>query len=323
MAAEANVVVAKDGSGKYDSIAKAVAEVPEKNTERFVVYIKAGVYNERVDIPKGANNVTLIGEGPTNTVITNNVSVELTQPKPTTFDTATVAVNANNFICKEIGIENTAGPEGHQAVALRVSGDNAAFHNCHFLGYQDTLYSHKGRQFYRDCLITGTIDFIFGDARAVYQNCTLKVRKPMENQSNIFIAQGRKSEESTGGFVFHNCTFSAEEDYLPVKDTNKTYLNRPWKDFATVVILQCQIDDVIQPEAYIPMNGEQGLATSYYVEFGNRGPGANTEGRAKWPGIKQVDENEAKKFTPGVFLESETWISSTGIPCTPDMISGI
>ncbi|GMI95827.1 Pectin Methylesterase 58 [Hibiscus trionum] len=323
MATEANVVVAKDGSGKYDSIAKAVAEVQKGNTERFVIHIKEGVYDERVDIPKGSDHITFVGDGPTKTVLTGDVSVEKTQPKPTTFDTATLSVNANNFIAKNIGIENTAGPEGHQAVALRASGDMGAFFNCHFNGYQDTLYAHRGRQYYRDCVITGTIDFVFGDASAVFQSCHLIVRKPMENQSCIFIAQGRKDEESKGGFVFQNCTFSGDNDYYPVMNKNKTYLNRPWKDFATVIIMQSQIDDIVQPEGYIPMNGDHGLATSYYVEYGNRGPGSNTEGRVKWPGIKQIDETEIKKFTPGVFIESETWIPSTGIPCVHDMIPGI
>ncbi|GMI95829.1 hypothetical protein like AT5G27870 [Hibiscus trionum] len=318
-----NVVVAKDGSGKYDSIAKALADVPKGNTQRFVIHIKAGVYNERVNIPFDVNHVMLIGDGPTKTVISASVSVKKTQPKPTTFDTATVSADGMHFIAKDIGFENSVGPEGHQAVACRASGDMSAFYNCHFNGYQDTLYAHKGRQFYRDCVITGTIDFVFGDARAVYQNCQLIVRKPLENQNCIIIAQGKTTVESAGGFVFQNCTFSGDEDYHPVKDTSKSYLSRPWRNFATVIIMQSQIDDIIQPEGYIPMDGEKGLATSYYVEYGNRGPGSNTEGRVKWPGIKKIDANEIKKFTPGVFLESQTWVPNTGIPCITNMIPGI
>ncbi|GMI72136.1 hypothetical protein like AT5G27870 [Hibiscus trionum] len=317
------MVVAKDGSGKYDSIAKAVAEIPRKNAKRVVIHIKEGVYTERIDIPRSMTHVMLIGDGPTKTIITNSVSVNKTKPKPTTFHTATVSATGMNFIAKDIGFENSIGPDGHQAVALRASGDMAAFYNCHFNGYQDTLYAHAGRQFYRDCTITGTIDFIFGDARAVFQNCLLLVRKPMENQNCICIAQGRQLPESKGGYVLQNCTFSGDKDYLPLKDKNLSYLNRPWRAYATVIIMQSQIDDIIQPLGYVPMNGDKGLETSFYVEFENRGPGSKTDGRAKWGGIKKLDLAAIKQFTPRIYLESETWIPQIGIPIIPDMVTGV
>ncbi|KAK8507128.1 hypothetical protein V6N13_069918 [Hibiscus sabdariffa] len=316
-----NVVVAKDGSGKYDSIVKALAEVPKKNTQRFVIHVKAGVYNEKVEIPKGADHVMLVGDGPTKTVITNNLSV--VKHKLTTFHTATVAVDAKNFIAKDIGFENTAGIENEQAVALRASGDQGVYFNCHFNGFQDTLYPQKEMQFFRDCVITGTIDFIFGDSRAVFQNCHMIVRKPSPNQSCMVVAQGKQYEKSRGGFVLHNCIISGDKDYIPVKNINKAYLNRPWKYLATVIIIQTQIDDIIQPEGYVPMHVGMGESTSYFVEFGNRGPGSKTDGRVKWAGIKQVDLNTAKTFTPGPFLQSSTWIPNTGVPCTPDWIPGL
>ncbi|KAE8667943.1 condensin-2 complex subunit H2-like [Hibiscus syriacus] len=292
-----NVVVAKDGSGKYDSIVKALAEVPKKNTQRFIIHVKAGVYKEQVHIIKEAEHVMLIGDGPTKTVITNDICV--IRSKLRTFFTATVAVDAKHFIAKDIGFENTAGYEGEQAVALRSTGDLGVFYNCHFNGYQDTLYAHKEMQFFRDCVITGTIDFIFGDSRAVFQNCQIIVRKPGPKQNCIVLAQGKMFHNSTGGFVLHNCTISGDKDYIPVKDTNKAYLNRPWKILATAIIIQTQIDDIIAPEGYIPMLPGKGETTSYFVEFGNRGPGAKTDGRVKWSGIKKVDLNTAKTFTPG------------------------
>ncbi|KAK8511290.1 hypothetical protein V6N13_013707 [Hibiscus sabdariffa] len=317
------MVVAKDGSEKYKTVGEAVAEIPKKNTKRVVIHIKAGVYTERIDIPKGMTKVMFIGDGPTKTIITESVSVDKTKPKPTTFHTQTVAATGISFIAKDIGFENSIGPEGHQAVALRASGDMQAFYNCHFNGYQDTLYAHIGRQFYRDCTMTGTIDFLFGDARAVFQNCLLLVRKPMANQNCIVIAQGKQYTESKGGYVFQNCTISGDKDYLPLKDKNLSYLNRPWREFATVIIMQSQIDDIIQPVGYIPMNGDKGLETSYYVEFGNRGPGSKTDQRAKWGGIKQLDETAIKQFTAGVYLESDTWVPQTGIPITTGMVSGV
>ncbi|KAE8658786.1 hypothetical protein F3Y22_tig00116970pilonHSYRG00312 [Hibiscus syriacus] len=182
-------------SGKYNNIVKALAEVPKKNAERFVIYIKAGLYNEKVDIPKGANNVLFIGDGWTKTIITNNISV--VRNKITTFHTETVAVNAMNIIAQDIGIENAAGYEGEQVVALRAYDDLGVFYNYHFNGYQDTLYPQKEMQF-RDCVITVTIDFIFGDSRV-----------------------GKQFDKSRGGFVLHNCTISGDKDYISVKNVNK------------------------------------------------------------------------------------------------------
>ncbi|GMJ14099.1 hypothetical protein like AT3G05610 [Hibiscus trionum] len=320
-----NVVVAQDGSGKYNSINKALAEVPKKNIQRFVIHVKAGVYKEKVTIPKGADHVMFIGDGPTKTVITGSLSVMKNGAKTgvTTFHSGSFIVDAKNFICKDMGFENTAGYEGEQAVAVRVSGDQGVYYNCHFNGYQDTLYPQKEMQFFRDCVITGTIDFIFGDARLVFQNCQMIVRKPGPRQNCMVVAQGKVFDKSRGGFVLHNCTISGDKDYIPVKNTNKAYLNRPWKPLATVIIIQSQIDDIIQPEGYIPMHPGEGESTSYFVEFGNRGPGSKTDGRVKWAGIKQVDLNTAKTFTPGAFLQSNTWIPSTGVPCTPDWIPGL
>ncbi|KAK8281800.1 hypothetical protein V6Z12_D09G264100 [Gossypium hirsutum] len=289
-----NVVVAKDGSGKYDTITKALAEVPQKSPNRFIIHIKAGTYKEQVLLPKEMTNVMFIGDGPTKTIITNDLNCIRDHPLKT-FGTATVGVDGAGFMARDIGFENTAGPPGHQAVAFRATCDMVIMFNCHFNGYQDTLYAHKQKQFYRDCLISGTVDFIFGDAASVFQNCLIIARKP------------------------------GAPDYLPVKDKSKTYLGRPWKALARTIIMQSNIDDIITPEGYSPMEGTVGLDTGYFVEFQNRGPGAKTEGRVKWPAIKTIDINEAKKWTPGVFLETETdkWISQTGTPCYPDMVPGV
>ncbi|MBA0768567.1 hypothetical protein Gotri_017362 [Gossypium trilobum] len=319
-----NVVVAKDGSGKYDTITKALAEVPPKSPNRFIIHIKAGTYKEQVLLPKEMTNVMFIGDGPTKTIITNDLNCIRDHPLKT-FGTATVGVDGAGFMARDIGFENTAGPSGHQAVAFRATCDMVIMFNCHFNGYQDTLYAHKQKQFYRDCLISGTVDFIFGDAASVFQNCLIIARKPGENQNNMITAHGRKFPYTHSAIVLQNCTISGAPDYLPVKDKSKTYLGRPWKALARTIIMQSNIDDIITPEGYSPMVGTVGLDTGYFVEFQNRGPGAKTEGRVKWPAIKTIDINEAKKWTPGVFLETETdkWISQTGTPCYPDMVPGV
>ncbi|KAE8698232.1 putative pectinesterase/pectinesterase inhibitor 28 [Hibiscus syriacus] len=316
-----NVVVANDGSGKYDSINKALAEVPKNNPTRFVIYVKAGIYKENVNITKGMDNVILVGDGPTKTLITGDLSSEA--HKLTTFHTATVAVNAKHFIAKNIGFENTAGIAGQQAVALRSSGDMAVYYNCHFNGYQDTLFAHKERQYYRDCTISGTVDIIFGDGRSLFQNCQIIVRKPAPNQSCIVTGHARNDDKTLSAIVLQNCTISGDKDYLPVKDKNKAYLARPLKPYAITIIMQSQINDIITPEGYTPMNGTVGLDTSFYAEIDNRGAGSKTSGRVKWGGIKHLDLNAAKIYTPRIFLESETWIPKTGIPCNPDLFKAV
>ncbi|TYI12395.1 hypothetical protein ES332_A09G274400v1 [Gossypium tomentosum] len=314
-----DVVVAKDGSGKYDTITKALEEVPKKSPNRFVIHIKAGIYKEKINVTKQMTNVMFIGDGPTKTIITNDFNCIKNHPLKT-FQTATVGVDGVGFMAKDIGFENTAGPEGHQAVAFRATSNKVIMFNCHFIGYQDTLYPHKGQQFYRDCVISGTVDFIFGDSASVFQNCLIIVRKPGENQHNMITAPGRQYIDTDSALVLQNCTITGAPDYLPVKDKSKTYLGRPWKPLARAIIMQSTIEDIITPEGYAPMDGTKGLDTAYFAEFENKGPGAKTEGRVTWPAIKKIDTNEAKKWTPGVFLGSDQWVPQAGIPYYPDMV---
>ncbi|XWS39008.1 hypothetical protein CRYUN_Cryun18bG0013100 [Craigia yunnanensis] len=315
-----NVVVAKDRSGKYSSINEALKEVPKKNPTTFVIYIKAGVYNEQVIVTKSMTNVMFIGDGPTKTIITGRLNYA---DGTGTFKTATVGVVGERFMAKGIGFENTAGAIKHQAVALRVQSDQSIFYNCQMDGYQDTLYAHSHRQFYRDCTISGTIDFIFGDSATVFQNCQIIVRKPLENQQCIVTAQGRIERREVSALVLQNCTISGAPDYLPVKDKNRAYLGRPWKEFSRTIIMQSHFDEIIAPEGWLPWNGDFALKTLYYAEFGNRGPGAVQTNRVKWRGIKKINGAQAQRFTAGIFLRGGDWIPQSGVPYTPDMIPGL
>ncbi|XP_060215449.1 pectinesterase-like [Lycium barbarum] len=307
-----NVVVALDGSGQYKSINEALRAVPQKNTQKFVIFIKAGVYNEYVEIPRKVNNVVFIGEGPTKTKITGSKNFA---DGTGTFKTATVAVNGDNFMAKDIGFENTAGPIKHQAVALRVSGDMAIFHNCQIDGYQDTLYVHSYRQFFRDCTISGTIDFIFGDASAVFQNCKMIVRKPMAEQACMVTAQGRKDRRGVGAIVMQNCQVLAEQDFLTAQPPIKAYLGRPWKEFSRTIIMQSSIDGFIAPEGWSVWAGNFALDTLFYAEYQNRGAGSNTNNRVNWRGYqKNIAPQVAAGFAPGPFIRADEWVKLSGVP---------
>lgn len=216
-------------------------------------------------------------------------------------------------MAQSLGFRNTAGPEKHQAVALRVQADKSIFVNCRMEGYQDTLYAQTHRQFYRSCYITGTIDFIFGDAAAVFQNCMIYVRKPMDNQKNIVTAQGRMDKRQTTGIILQNCRILADKQLETVKNNFKTYLGRPWKEYSRTVVMESFIGDLIQPEGWLEWEGDFALKTLYYAEFNNQGPGASTSARVKWPGHKVINNSEAVRFTTGPFLQGESWLKDVPV----------
>ncbi|KAL6343848.1 hypothetical protein AAG906_027619 [Vitis piasezkii] len=313
-----NVIVAQDGSGKYKTINEALVEIPKNGNTTFVLYVKEGVYKEQVNFTKSMTNVMLIGDGPTKTTISGSLNFI---DGIGTFRTATVAAVGSNFMAKDIGFENNAGASKHQAVALRVGSDMAIFYNCRMDGFQDTLYVHAHRQFYRDCTITGTIDFIFGDSAVVFQNCLILVRKPLDNQQCIVTAQGRNERREPTGIVLQNCTISAADDYIPFKTKFKSYLGRPWKAFSRTIIMQSQIDDLISPEGWLPWMGDFGLNTCFYAEYGNRGPGSATTSRVTWRGIKQITDQHVNDFTVGRFISGHLWLGASGVPYTSDMMA--
>ncbi|XP_072997327.1 probable pectinesterase/pectinesterase inhibitor 21 [Typha latifolia] len=312
-----NVTVAKDGSGDYKTINDALAAAPEKSKDIFVIYIKEGVYAEYVTVNRSKPNIAMIGDGATKTKITGNRNF---MQNITTKDTATFAAIGDGFFARDIGIENTAGPENHQAVALRVQSDQSVFYHCRFDGYQDTLYAHALRQFFRECTITGTIDFIFGNAQVVIQNSQIIVRKPMDNQQNIVTAQGRKEKRAASAIIIQNCTVSADPAYYPVRNKIPTYLGRPWKEYSRTIYLQNQLDDLINPQGWLPWLGDYGLKTCFYAELDNHGPGADMSKRAKWRGVKSISYDHAQQFTVEHFIQGQLWLPHTGVPFIPGLL---
>ncbi|KAG6474244.1 pectinesterase-like [Zingiber officinale] len=305
-----NVTVAKDGSMDFKTISEALAKMPTTVNGRYVIYVKEGVYEEQVVVDMNMINVTMYGDGSRKTVITGSKNfVDGTK----TFETATFAAIGDGFIAMAIGFQNTAGAVKHQAVALRVQSDRAIFLNCRMEAYQDTLYAHTHRQFYRGCLILGTVDFIFGNAAAIFQNCILSVRRPLDNQQNIVLAQGRTDSHEATGFVIHNCRFTAEPE-LASGGKIPSYLGRPWKEFSHTVVMESEIGDFINPDGYMPWDGDFALKTLSYAEYGNKGAGADTSKRVKWPGFKVINRNEAVPYTPTTFIQGDDWIPKTGTP---------
>ncbi|XP_071724518.1 pectinesterase-like [Rutidosis leptorrhynchoides] len=307
-----DLIVAKDGSGNFSTIMEAVALAPNKSDTRFVIYIKAGAYFENVEVDKKKPNLMFVGDGIGKTVIKASRNVV---DGWTTFRSATVAVVGTGFIAKGITIENAAGPAKHQAVALRSGSDLSAFFNCSFVGYQDTLYVHSLRQFYRDCDVYGTVDFIFGNAAVVLQKCNLYARLPMENQKNIYTAQGREDPNQNTGISILNCKVAAAADLIPNKTDFRTFLGRPWKEYSRTVFMYSYMEDVIDPVGWLEWNATFALETLYYGEYMNRGPGSNTSARVTWPGYRVINSStEASKFTVGNFIQGSEWLNSTEIP---------
>lgn len=310
----ADVVVAQDGSGDYKTISEAVAASAHRRsgTKRLVIYVKKGVYKENVEIKKSMKNLMLIGDGIDSTIVTGNKNA---QDGSTTFRSATVGVSGDGFIAKDMTFENTAGPQKHQAVALRSGSDFSVFYSCSFKGYQDTLYVYSQRQFYRNCDIYGTIDFIFGDAVVVLQNCNIYVRKPMSSQKNTVTAQARTDPNENTGIVIHNSRVTAASDLRPVQGSFKTYLGRPWQKYSRTLFMKSNLDGLIDPAGWLPWSGNFALSTLYYGEYMNTGSGASTGGRVKWPGYHVITKaTDAAKFTVGNFLAGDSWIPSTGVP---------
>ncbi|RAJ06564.1 pectinesterase [Chitinophaga skermanii] len=293
----ATITVAQDGSGDYTSIQSAINSMRAYSPTPVQVFIKNGVYTEKIIVHAWVTNVTFIGENSDSTIISfsDHTGKQYGQDSAVmhTFLTATCWVQGNDIRMENLCIENTAGRVG-QAVALQVDGDRFVMHNCRLLGNQDTLLTanDRSRQYFKNCYITGTTDFIFGPATVVFQSCTIHSK----NDSYITAASGLANQRF--GMVFFDCRFTADEQ------VKKVYLGRPWRAYAKVAIIRCHLGAHIRQEGWHNWNNVGNERTAYYAEYGNTGPGAAVDKRVRWS--KQLNKRALRNYTLTRIFEN--WI---------------
>jgi pectinesterase len=274
--------VAKDGSGDYKYIQDAIDAMRVYPLRRITLYIKNGVYNEKIVLPSDNTDVSFIGESVDKTIISFNDYSG--RAKLTTFTSYTAKISGNRFIAENITFMNSAGPVG-QALALYVDADKAVFKNCRFVGNQDTIYAagENARQYFVDCYVEGTTDFIFGPSTAVFQNCTIKAK------TNSFITAANTPQGKKFGFVFLDCKIIADSS------VTKLFLGRPWRSYSRTAFIRCQLPKQIAPEGWNNWGNPENEKTAFYAEYKNVGEGGNTKSRVTW--AKQLGEKEAKEYT--------------------------
>ena len=291
--AETTFVVAQDGTGDFRTIQAAIDAMKSFPPERLTIRVMNGVYREKVVVHEWNTRLTIVGEDAVKTIISfDDYFDQVDRGRNSTFFTPTMQVNADDFVAKNLTIENSAGDVG-QAVALAVNADRAVFRNTHLLGNQDTLYvtGESNRMLFDDCHIEGTTDFIFGGASAVFRNCTI------HSKANSYVTAASTPKHAAFGFVFINTELTAAEG------VDEVYLGRPWRDYAQTVFVDSILGAHIVPSGWHNWNKAAAEGTSYYAEYRSSGPGANPAGRVAWS--RQLSADEAARYTLGALLQSE------------------
>lgn len=291
-----DAVVAFDGSGTHTTVQGAIAAAPTNATKPFVILIKPGVYRGQILIPKDKPFIHLVGEPAEikNTVLTYALNVYETEPDTLeNLKGIGVIVHADNFRVENITFENTSGDRG-QALALRVDGDRAVFVNCRMLGWQDTLMANRGRQYYKNCYIEGRVDFIYGGATAVFGECII------HSKNGGYVTAASTPQDRPFGYVFLHCKLTGDPapwdaGKPPPKNPPQAYLGRPWRPYAHVAFIECEMGDHIKPEGWNNWRKAENEKTARYFEYKNTGPGANPAARASWS--RQLSDAEAKSYT--------------------------
>lgn len=275
-AADYNFVVAQDGSGDFTTVQAAINAVPDyRKAGPTLIYIKKGIYKEKIVIAESKQNVQLIGED--GAVLTYDDYAQ----KPNVFGegkgtsgSGSIYIFGPDFMAENITFENTSGPVG-QAVACHVAGDRAVFRRCRFLGFQDTLYTfgENTREYYEDCYIEGTVDFIFGKATAVFNRCELRSKR-----TGGFLTAPATPQGSNYGYVFYDCKLTADEGV----EAGSVWLSRPWRPYGKTVFIRCEMGQHIRPEGWNNWGKTDNERTAYYAEYQCYGKGADASRRVAW-----------------------------------------
>jgi unsaturated rhamnogalacturonyl hydrolase len=288
------LVVARDGTGHYRTLAAAIERVRVYMDYDVTIYVKKGVYKEKIIVPEQLQNLEIVGEDRDETIITFDDHANIN--KMGTFRTYTLKVNGNNLVLRNLTIENNA-PQLGQAVALHTEGDCVKFINCRFLGNQDTIYTggRYARLYFKDCYIEGTTDFIFGPATALFENCHIHCKR------NSYITAASTPKEVKYGYVFKKCRITTAEN------VTKMYLGRPWRPYAYTLFMECELDKNICPEGWHNWGNVDNEKTARYLEYNNIGEGASVKERVKWS--RQLTKKEAAEITvENLFMQENDWV---------------
>jgi pectinesterase len=285
---EHDVVVAADGSGHVKTVQAAIDKIPKHNSKRAIILIKPGTYNEQVQISPSKPNLSLRGEKAEETKITFNVKIA---PGSSDRTTCTAFIGGDDVHVENITFENSFGPRA-AAFAVVANADRLVFKNCRFLGWHDTLYAKKGRQYFDNCYIEGSTDFIFGQATAVFENCTLHSKA-----SGYIAAPMRFSAAEPSGLVFIRCKLTSD------KGRHDVFLGRPWRPYGRAVYIESEIGAHIHREGWDNKGDPSNEKTAYFAEHNCKGPGANQAGRVKWS--HQLGKEEARQFETENFLKGQ------------------
>ncbi|HCO66401.1 MAG TPA: pectin esterase [Dysgonomonas sp.] len=280
---EYDVIVDRNGTGDYRNIQEALDMVRAFDPKgQVTIFIKNGVYKEKLILHTHLNNVKLIGEDKYKTII--NYDDHANIDKMGTFKTYSFLIQGNDIIIENLTIENSAAQLG-QAVACHIEGDRIIFRDCRFLGNQDTIYTGRAdcRQYFENCYIEGTTDFIFGPSTAWFEKCEIFCKK------NSYITAASTPENLKYGYIFNNC------DIKLADNVNAMYLGRPWRAYAMTLFMNCNLPKGIKPEGWHNWGKEENEKTARYMEYNNKGEGANTSNRVKW--VKILTQKEASEYT--------------------------
>ena len=287
------IVVSRDGTGNFRTLQEAVESARAFMDYTVTIYVKNGVYKEKVIVPSWVENIDIIGEDRDKTIITYDDHANIN--KMGTFRTYTVKVEGSDITFKNLTIENNAAQLG-QAVALHTEGDRLKFINCRILGNQDTIYTGAKftRLYFKDCYIDGTTDFIFGPSTALFENCMIHSKR------NSYVTAASTPKEAKYGYIFKHCKLTAEPG------VDKVYLGRPWRPYAYTLFIECELGKHIVPAGWHNWGKQSNEETARYMEYKNTGEGANVSERVAWS--KQLTKKEAEAVTvDAIFGTQSNW----------------